>query len=273
LLRPGIDNHIFRDARWAIKTFRPLLKSLNIQDMPPPTFSREVFLDNKRDWIIQGMGRCSVAIEQTSLPPENGGMLLTHHDADLDLFSLQIVINSSLCKTNSFDERVDRKITAVHEFTHAVAFLSAISRVRSKHIIERLIKKFGEKAHTIDLADIKQISEDMNRPPAKKQQKQITKKEFDDKHFRLEFEDFPVSYPVIFNEFLFSKEMFEEYFTQYEIQAMCKACFKKDKQTLVDLIVPRSQKISQEKALNEKFVRTRIGEILNPIYSEFVLSH
>jgi hypothetical protein len=48
---------------------------------------------------------------------------------------------------------------------------------------------------------------------SKKLKRTANTKYFSDEHFRLGFEDFPVSYPIVFDEFLFSKEMFEEYFS------------------------------------------------------------
>jgi hypothetical protein len=69
------------------------------------------------------MSRCIVIIEQRSLLDEVGGMLITSHNMELDYFKLHIIINSTI-----LNDRVKEKITAVHEFTHTVAALSAIVR-------------------------------------------------------------------------------------------------------------------------------------------------
>ncbi|MDR2797939.1 MAG: hypothetical protein LBB80_06315 [Treponema sp.] len=50
-------------------------------------------------------------------------MLITSHNMELDYFKLHIIINSTI-----LNDRVKEKITAVHEFTHTVAALSAIVR-------------------------------------------------------------------------------------------------------------------------------------------------
>jgi hypothetical protein len=84
------------------------------------------------------MGRCVVVIEQRHIPENIGGILITSHDTELDYFTLHIVINSGLCDKSSLNNRARQKITVVHEFTHTVAALSAISRVRSKELVKRL---------------------------------------------------------------------------------------------------------------------------------------
>ena len=264
-----IDSYISRDERWAIQTFRPLLKALDVQNIPNPPDFKMVFM-NKREWIVQGMGKGLVTIEQADLPLAVGGMHVTRYDDKLDFLTLQIVINSNRCKKNTLEERIARKIAVVHEFTHAVAALTAKSRARSKPLIERLEKILHRKAHATKNADIEQVIDDLSDFLDIRFSRQRRKrKSFPDEHFRLGFEDFPVSYPVIFEEFLFSKEMFEEYFSPDDIQTMCGAVRDHDSKTFSDLVVPRAEKISNEKALDFKFVLARIKAILKSIYSAF----
>jgi hypothetical protein len=267
---PSTDSPLIKDERWVIKTFRPLLQSLKVQAMPPPQEMTIVYLADKRDWIIKGMGRCIVVIEQCALPDEVGGMLITSHDTDLDYFRLHIVINISLCNKINLDDRARQKITAVHEFTHTVAALSALSRVRSKDLVKRLKDIFKKKTHAIYLTDIEQLVQELNTslPVAKpiKSKKDAKKEYFPDEHFRLGFEDFPISYPIIFNEFLFSREMFEEYFSEEIITLICEAFQKKDSKALSNLILPLTNQISQEKALYKDFVLERVFNILSSDY-------
>jgi len=181
----------------------------------------EVALADRREWIIKGMGRCVVFIEQCDLPENVGGMLITSHDRDLDYFRLHILISSGLCNKPDFNIRVEQKITAVHEFTHVLAALSAISRVRADFLIMRLKEQFRKKAHAIYSEDIKRVATELNASLFAKFDdlgRQDRKNHFPDEHFRLGIEDFPVSYPLIFEEFLLSKEMFDEYFSACDSQ-------------------------------------------------------
>ena len=285
--QPSIDSQPIKDERWAIKTFRPLLKLLKVQNIPTNPDLRVVYMADNRNWIIQGMGRCIVIIEQDDLPGNIGGMFITSHDSNLDCFKLHILINRNLCGKAALNERADQKIAAIHEFTHAVAALSAISRVRSKILIERLREIFAKKAHAIHFNEIRKIADELgnslfdvirniaNDPnnssyivpgdPKEKDKEYY----FPDEHFRLGFEDFPVSYPVIFEEFLLSREMFEEYFSKDIIESLCNAFLDNNLQAIIDIISPPTIRIINEKALYINFVIARVIAIFTPIYAEY----
>ncbi|MDR2479422.1 MAG: hypothetical protein LBD48_08940, partial [Treponema sp.] len=86
-----------------------------------------------------------------------------------------------------------------------------------------------KKTHALYLTDIKQIAEELSnslRTKYSKPGKPSKTPHFPDEHYRLGFEDFPVSYPIIFEEFLLSKEMFFEYFSPKDVEALCKALEK-----------------------------------------------
>jgi hypothetical protein len=118
-----------------------------------------VYLANMRDLIIKGMGRCVIIIEQRKLPDNIGGMLITSHNMELDYFKLHIVVNGSLCNKTTLNDRALQKITVVHEFTHTVAALSAIARVRSKELIKRLKDIFRKKA-PLSMTDLAHLAND-----------------------------------------------------------------------------------------------------------------
>jgi hypothetical protein len=286
LSQPSTDNPPIKDERWAIKTFRPLLKLLKVQNIPTPPELRVVYMADNRSWIIQGMGRCIVIIEQQDLPGNIGGMFVTSHDISLDCFKLHILINKNLCNKTALNERADQKIAAIHEFTHAVAALSAISRIRSKILIERLREIFRKKTHAIHYKEIKKIASELSNSlfdvlsniASDLNQSFYTKpgglreenKEhyFPDEHFRLGFEDFPVSYPVIFEEFLLSREMFEEYFTNDLIESLYNAFLNNDSQAIINLISAPTIRIMNEKALYPNFAIARILAIFMLIYAK-----
>jgi hypothetical protein len=283
LLPPSTDNREIKDERWAIKTFRPLLQELKVQNIPAPPDARIVYMTDKRDWVIKGMGRCIVIIEQQDLPEKTGGILVTSHDSELDYFKLHILINSSLCNKTDLNDRADLKITATHEFTHTIAALSAISRISSELLIGRLKEIFRKKAHAIHYDEIKKIAEELSNSlfdvlnnldssvSMEHGEPKNTDKVhfFPDKHFRLGFEDFPVSYPVIFEEFLLSEEMFHEYFSKEIIESLCKAFLENNSNLIADLLSPTSLRIINEKALYPNFVVARIIEIFMPIYAAY----
>jgi hypothetical protein len=225
----------------------------------------EILLADRREWITQGMGRCGIYIEQYDLPENIGGMLITSHDSVLDFFKLHILINSRLCGSVDHQCRVEQKIAAVHEFTHTVAALSGISRVKTALLIERMKERLRQKTHAIYLDDIRRLAAELNNALFDKMSdrgEKNTKNHFPDEHFRLGIEDFPVSYPRIFEEFLLSREMFDEYFSKDLVQAICRAISERDGKTFVELTNPNVIKIAKEKALDFAFVLSRIMDIL-----------
>ena len=248
-------------------------------------------MSDNRNWIIEGMGRCVIIIEQQNLPGDTGGMLITSHDSELDYFKLHIIINSSLCNKTGLNERADQKIATIHEFTHTVAALSAISRVRSKILIERLREILAIKAHAIHFNEIRKLADELRNSLFDIMKKNIENDpsdslriesdnpkdadkvyHFPDEHFRLGFEDFPVSYPVIFEEFLLSKEMFDEYFTKDLIETLCNAFLTNNSQEINRILTPSTVRIINEKALYPTFAIARIMTIFLPIYVEFTNS-
>jgi hypothetical protein len=269
---PNTDKPVIKDERWAVKIFRPLLRELKVQNIPNPPDLTAIYMADKREWIIQGMGRCIVVIEQQELPEGVGGMLITSHDAELDYFKLHILIHSGLCNKPNLNDRIFQKLTAVHEFTHVAAALSAISRVRSKELIKRLKEIFQKKTHALYLADIKQIAEELSnslRAKYSNSKKPSKTPRFQDEHYRLGFEDFPVSYPIIFEEFLLSKEMFYEYFSPKDVEALYKA-LEKTPSGFIEKAEPICQKISEAKALDKNFVMSRILDICMPEYINYL---
>jgi hypothetical protein len=256
-----------------------------VQNIPALGEMTKVELSDHRNFIINGMGRCIVIIEQDNFPKNIGGMLITSHETvsvktingleDITFHKLHILIDRNLCSKTTLEERIKQKITAIHEFTHTVAVLSAISKIHTKELIILLKEKLRKKAHAIHYEDIKQLLDELSFSLSiklNKQEKFNKKQYYPDEHFRLGFEDIPVSYPVIFNEFLFSKEMFEEYFSRDVIITICKAISENDNNSLLSTVPPIILNIAIEKALNAKFVLSRFLDILLPIYISYTPS-
>ena len=273
--RSNTSSNVIKDERWVIKTFRPLLKQLKVQDIPPPLEERTIQLADNPMWIRQNMGMCEITIEQQILPSDTGGILITYHETQYNYFTLHIIINSNLCNKTNMKMRIEQKATAVHEFTHAVAALSAISRLSSdsKELIKRL-KDLLKRKVPIYYEEIKQLVAELNNSiPMKffklvkfKKFKFNKKKYFPDNHYRLGFEDFPVSYPAIFEELLFSEEIFNEYFSQDTIDTICEHLLKKELLSFFKLITPVFSEISEKKALSQQFVTSRALDIITQKY-------
>ncbi|MFP3043528.1 hypothetical protein LQZ19_17065 [Treponema primitia] len=264
-----VDNSPLKDEQWAIKSFRPLLKALHVQDMPSPPEFTLLYIADYRHLVIQGMGHCIIVIERYALPQDVGGMLITSYNKRNNFFLLHILINQELGKQDAATKR-NNKIAAVHEFTHTTAALCAVGRTKSDELVKRLKEIFSAKSHPLLYADIQKVAEELTGTLLGKLQQPAAKPKkpyFEDAHYRLGFEDFPISYPVFFQDLLFSKELFEEYFTKEIIKNCCKLIYENDSTGLGEIINTICHNIANDKALSVEFV---ISKTIDNIMSHYI---
>jgi len=271
-----------------LKTFRPLLKLLNVQNIPNSPDMTIIELADHRDFVVKGMSRCVVIIEQDNLPRDIGGMLITswamghmdNTDGTIDhntfeIYRLHILINSNICNGTSHSDRSYRKITVIHEFTHTIAALSALSRVRTENIINNLKAVLDRKAHTLYLKDVTKLVIELNEPLLLRLLKRLKKisiiSQFPDEHYRLGFEDFPYNYSAVYEELLFSEDLLREYCTQEQIDKMCNFLESNNHKALIAMVEPILSTICNEKALFKKFVIRRFYlDIFSSIFLEYI---
>lgn len=243
-------------------------------------------LADYRDFVIKGMSRCIVILEQDNLPKNIGGMLITSWERGhlrntdgttgsktIEIYRLHILINNNICNRASHRDRSFRKITVVHEFTHAIAALCALSRVRTENVIDRLKIVLDRKAHALYLQDVAKLAIELNEAFFIRLFKRLGNisiiSQFPDEHYRLGFEEFPFSYPIIYEEFLFSEELFKEYCTPEQIEEMCRL-FGNNNAAFLEIADPILSQICNEKALFKKFVIRRFYlDIFFSIYSDY----
>jgi hypothetical protein len=172
---PSIDSQNIRDERWAIKTFRPLLKRLDVQNIP--------------------------------------------------------------------DELIKRLKEILRSKTHALLYEDIVNLVLE---LKRASSKMKYRKNSEETA------------------------RFPDEHFRLGFEDFPSSYPIMFEEFLMSEELFEEYFFPEQIECCCKAVARRDKNEIIKYIISPCKILAEKKALDSDFVISRVLTFLTPRFMEYI---
>lgn len=265
-----------RDLRWAIKNFRPLLQKLTVRNIPSCSDDlRVVFLSDMRHLTILGMGHCVVVIEQYSLPEKVDGLFVTSYDKELDLFKLHILINKEICSKKDHNSVAECKMAAVHEYTHAVAALSAIARVRTSELIKRLKQIFFEKTHCLLHGDISAIKDDVKKKIEHiKEGKSFSEVEnqhkymFPDEHFRLGFEEFPVSYPHFYEELLFSREILTEYLKNNNIFDLLKTIDKNDDQKITEFFSKILSEIITEKSIDKSVAAYKFFEIISSVTRE-----
>jgi hypothetical protein len=117
-----------------------------------------------------------------------------------------------------------------------------------------------KKAHVLILQDVAKLAIELNEPILVRFVKKLRNidiiSQFPDEHYRLGFEQFPFNHHTIYEEFLFSEELFREYCSQEQIELMCRL-YEINKTAFTDMVDQVLSEICTEKALFKEFVLRR----------------
>lgn len=256
-------------TEWAYSIFRPLLRDLHLQSLQDRTYLRTS--NKKYNLIKHHMERCVIVALRYKFSNENDkGVFVWTYDKKRKFYVLYIVINDNLYNANmNHEDCVKRKLVTTHEFTHCTAAMLSLSKICSEHLIDSLQKSMRKNVDVIQSVDVdsvmsefkKEISEDN-----KSEKTDLSFRKFDDEHFRTGYEGFEGSYYDLNSNFLFSKQLFEEYFEKQE-QLSFKEYIKQDfLQEAVILLKNASEAVIKEKHLDRKLVLNKILTDLLPQY-------
>lgn len=244
---------------WALKTFRPLLKDLRLQNVSSEP--RVVFASAYKVFNRYNMANCVVVVKAKEFSDKHAsGIFILQYNEDTQLYALHIIINKNLFKSDDIKLRIKRKAAGVHEFTHCVAAMLTFRLLQSKVLIEILNKRMEKKIHSLNKKELEDLLWELVIPVEEKKRNGIAI--FPDEHFRTGSEDFPGSYEELWRNFLLSFDLFcEEPFFTEEKQNQFKAFLKEDKKReAAELLASVIQPLSEAKALEPRFIIQRIKE-------------
>ncbi|MEE1211320.1 MAG: hypothetical protein UHO11_02380 [Treponema sp.] len=248
-----------RDLAWALKTFRPLLKALKLQEIG--TVPTTVFTSSFQIFNRYNMANCVILVKcKTFTNKDDRGIFVWQYDAETNMYALHIIINSILCENEELETRIKRKATGVHEFTHCVAAMMIFSRLQSKALIEILHSRMAKAIHSLDKVALENLFRELTMTYADRQKENFSA--FPDEHFRITGEDFTGSYEDLNRNFLLSYELFceNEYFNeskQIQFRDMIKL---RQNREAVNILVSVIQPLAESKALSPHFIVQRIQE-------------
>lgn len=244
---------------WALKTFRPLLKDLGLQNVTSEP--KVVFASSYKIFNRYNMSNCVVVIKSKEFLDKNAsGIFVWQYDEETNFYALHIIINKTLFENNDIDLRIKRKAVGVHEFTHCVAAMLTFCRLQSKALIEILHKRMQTQIHYLNKNELENLLRELTLSYDEKERNGIVT--FPDKHFRTGNEDFCGSYEELWRNFLLSYDLFcEEPFFTAEKHKQFKTFLKDDKKReAVELLISVIQPLSERKALDPSFIVQRIEE-------------
>lgn len=244
---------------WALKTFRPLLKDLKLQNVSSEP--RVVFASTYKVFNRYNMANCVVVVKAKEFSDKHAsGIFILQYNEDTQLYALHIIINKNLFKSDDIKLRIKRKAAGVHEFTHCVAAMLTFRLLQSKVLIEILTKRMKSKIHSLNEKELEDLLRELALPLGEKNRNGTAT--FSDGHFRTGSEDFSGSYEELWRNFLLSYDLFceEPFFTEQK-RKQFKTFLKEDKKReAVELLVSVVQPLSEQKALDPQFIVQRIKE-------------
>lgn len=247
-----------RDLSWALKTFRPLLRALKLQEFsldPKTIFASQFKIFNRYN-----MANCVIIVKYKAFTnKDDRGIFIWQYDEESNFYALHIVLNKILCENNDIETRIMRKATGVHEFTHCTAAMMMFSRLQSKALIEIMHSRMTAAIHALDKNALENLFRELTMSYEERKNNVSV---FPDEHFRITGEDFTGSYEDLVRNFLLSYELFceEPFFTkqkQIQFRDMLKLEQRKEALDILLSIIPE---LSEQKALSRHFIIQRIQE-------------
>ncbi|MGP1430908.1 hypothetical protein [Treponema sp.] len=268
---PGKSIH---DVEWAIEIFRPLLKELHIQYVDAKAKPCCIQAARYRTLVINGMARCLVAIQAQSIPNGKKGYTTSIYNKKRDLFIFSIVLNEDLYQSDDVELRMQRKALAIHEFVHCVAAMLSVSVLGKgpSILINQLKERLKEKLVVTASDDFERLIAALGIVKKDEQNKDIPLPLFNDKHFRIGFEDFQDDYADLYLNFLFSYRLLLDMLPKdwiAQLKNLIKTNSIKDLAEFFNILI---QRLREEKAIGEKFAIQRMRSFIPRLIKEFLLT-
>ena len=263
------DSTIRHSTDWAFNLFRPILKDLHLQSFENKTYLRTSL--KKYNLIKYNMSRCVIIPVRYKFTNDNDkGVFVWTYNKKTKIFILYIVINENMYGNKlEHVNCVKRKLVTTHEFIHCVAAMLSISCVASEDLIGRLQESMRKNIDVIQSVDIYGIMSEFKKEIKdinKNEKTNISMRKFDDEHFRTGYENIEGSYYDLNTNLLFSKQLFEEYFTKDKLQSFKELMKQGSKSEAVMLLIKATEEVINKKCLDKDFVVEKMQTDILPAY-------
>lgn len=248
-----------KNTAWALKTFRPLLKALKLQEVKSEPLT--VFASQYKIFYRYNMTNCIIVVKtKTFTNKDDRGIFIWQYDEETNFYALYIVLNADLYSKNDFEMKIRRKATGIHEFTHCVAAMMTFSRLQSKALIDSMQERMTKKIHALNKNSLEILLREYTRPYDESFRNSVPT--FPDEHFRTEGEEFSGRYDELVRNFLLSFELFSEpeFFNQDKQKQFREHLKNNQQETALQLLVSVIEPLSKQKALSPHFIVQRINE-------------
>jgi len=196
------------DVKEAVRIFRPLLQDLNVRATPS---SEPFYIASYDQLAFLNLDQCSIKVEVADIDVLG---IFFFQRTKQGLLRAYIILSKYLYTSNTKIMKQIRKKAAIHEFIHFIAMIYVVTITSTTSLRTELLKKLEETLQKRVKKILGPNSESI--VDALYNKKKIKYLPLTDAHFRLGYEGKTPDYDVLFLYFLFSRELFEEYFNQVE---------------------------------------------------------
>lgn len=250
----------------AIKKYRPLLKALDIQHI-----NKTLRYIETRTVKSLYFSRCIIVTKQKKMKGNHLGFCSFSYNEKNRIYILTIALNENLFIDENIDTRIKRKLTGVHEFTHCVATLMALSRFSEDSKFKKdLNEALQNSLSHIDIdKSIFEVCRNFDSDD------EYTRKEgpLKNSHFQLKegYDAFDGDYVDLFFNFLFSYELFLETF-QSSLEQWAYEKDEEIKKEILESILDIFNSFIVNKALEKDFAKEQFRDFLRRFFIENPIS-
>lgn len=243
----------------AFDLLRPVLKQLRVQDLTEtPAIVRA---SEHPDLIAVGMGRWVIIACQSSCQGGAKGFVEIVWDQEHDLFLLMIYIDKGLFANKGQVLRSQRKMIAIHEFTHGFAYMFMSVFLTPPIFIQIMDQYIFTKVKMTTSDQFDSMLSAIGKLGSQ------THHLFSDGHFRLFGDGFTGNYSELYINLLLSYQLIVETMTVIKRE--------REKNGESPLAIPEHLSLTineliEKKALDKDFVRGRMTQFLPLLYAKFL---
>ena len=191
------------DPKETVRVFHPVLRALKVRNT---TGHRPVSLAEFDQLEFLKLDAWSVQFAIGDI--DATGIFLIKYTKQ-GLVRAYIILNKKLYAHHSKEMKEIRKIAAVHEFVHFIAMILVATAIGTESLRSTLFQRLQDKIDKLWGPNLLDLYLALS---GKKTRSGVVPPELTDAHFRLGHEGQTSDYDILFLYFMFSRELFEEYF-------------------------------------------------------------
>jgi hypothetical protein len=259
----GKHPNLHNNLEYAVGNFRPILQRLRIRQ--ETSVGTPVFLASFPNLWDYNVEKWVITILKTNLHDQNiKAKFLSQYHKNTGIMECYIILDN-IFYANAKTPNEIRKAIGVHEFCHFLALIYAGISTTEENLQKRLRERLSKIVDELTNEQVLKLYLLLNKARPFSDDFSDFEQTKDD-HFRLGCENLDLSYTDLFRNFLLSRQMFDEYFSQQSKEKFLSLLRSEEPQDALDFYLGIAKNIATEKWLTENFSRNQAIDILLKYY-------